>query len=214
MRDAVIFDMDGLLLDTERLSLEAYQKTCEQFDLAYDQDLYFSLVGCNMQKCRDILSGALIHLPLDDFFNVWNESYAKEALDKPVPLKSGVLSLLNHLTYLDIPCGIATSTDFDKATRKLTNAGIIGYFKIFATGDQVRNSKPDPEIYLLAAERLGFKPETCLALEDSDNGVRAAHAANMTVFQIPDLVPPSGAVKSLGHRIISSLTEVEPLFRS
>ncbi len=214
MRDAVIFDMDGLLLDTERLSLTTYQEACERFQTDYDQDLYYSLIGCNMRRIEQVLSGALTGVPFQAFMTHWRTRYHEEAVEKPVPLKTGVLPFLTYLEKQQIPCAVATSTALDKATRKLTNAGIIGYFKTFATGDQVRNSKPDPEIYLLAAERLGFKPETCLALEDSDNGVRAAHAANMTVFQIPDLVPPSDAVKSLGHRIIPSLTEVETLFKS
>ncbi len=212
MRDAVIFDMDGLLLDTERLSLKAYQETCANFDIAYDETFYFSLIGRSLKQAEQMLINAIPDFPIEQFMLFWNSRYHEEALEKPVPLKAGVLSFLTLLKQRNIPCAVATSTEFDKATRKLSNAGLLDFFQEMATGDQVEQSKPHPEIYRLAASRLGFPPTECLALEDSDNGVRAAHAANMLVYQIPDLVPPSDELKHLGHSIVPTLHHVEKLF--
>ncbi|MEP3244073.1 MAG: HAD family phosphatase [Sneathiella sp.] len=214
MRDAVIFDMDGLLLDTERLSLKAYQETCANFDIAYEETFYFSLIGRSLKQAEQILINTIPNFPTDPFMTFWNNRYHEEALEKPVPLKAGVLSFLTLLKDRNIPCAVATSTEFDKATRKLSNAGLLDFFQEMAAGDQVEQSKPHPEIYRLAASRLGISPAQCLALEDSDNGVRAAHAANMLVYQIPDLVPPSEDVKRLGHFIVPTLQHVEKLFAS
>src|SRR5207253_2615312 len=115
---------------------------------------------------------------------------------------------LDHLDSLQIPVAVATSTKSARAMQKLGDAGIGGRFKAVIGGDQVENSKPHPDIYLKAAAALGVLAEKCLALEDSENGVRSAFSAGMTVIQVPDLVEPSEALRSLGHVILGSLREV------
>ncbi len=207
---AVVFDMDGLLLDSERIALEAFLKTCESIGFEPDQSVYRRCIGSNAERTKEILiKGYGPTFPFDDVMDIWREQYKKEAFDKPVPLKSGVIELLKTVKGIGLPMAIATSTAFKKAMIKLTNAGLGDFFNVIVAGDQVQRSKPDPEIYLAAASRLGKDPRDCLALEDSDNGVKSAHAAGMTIFQIPDLVEPSQEVISLGHRIVSSLLEVE-----
>jgi beta-phosphoglucomutase-like phosphatase (HAD superfamily) len=109
---------------------------------------------------------------------------------------------------------IATSTAHQTARDKLERAGLISYFELIVGGDQVAKGKPDPETYLKAAELLDVRPHQCLALEDSDNGVLAAHGAGMNVIQIPDLKEPSVEIKSLGHTVLSSFEEVEDFLSS
>ena len=104
--------------------------------------------------------------------------------------------------------GIATSTQKDVALLKLKLAGLDDYFDNITCGCEVTQGKPNPEIYLLAAQRLGVKPQYCLAFEDSNNGAKSALAADMKTYQIPDLVTPSEEVKSLGVLVRHSLEDV------
>jgi beta-phosphoglucomutase-like phosphatase (HAD superfamily) len=116
--------------------------------------------------------------------------------------------LLEHVSSLGIPTAVATSTRTERAREKLLRAGVLDRFHEVVGGDQVAHSKPSPDIYLRVAELLRVRPRGCLALEDSDNGVRAALAAGMTVVQIPDLLSPSADVLELGHIVLTSLAEV------
>jgi len=211
---AIIFDMDGLLLDSERLGQKAYISACEQLGVAVNIPLYLQCVGANAARTRELMvAGYGSEALVAELRDIWIEEYGALAFSRPVPLKPGVTSLLQWLDDRDLPLAVATSTVHDHAQQKLANAGIREFFRFVVGGDQVARSKPDPEIYLTAANRLGLAVGECLALEDSSNGVRAAHAAGMTVFQVPDLVPPDEALKALGHRIFDSLVAVETYLR-
>ena len=206
---AVIFDMDGLLLDTERIAYDAFQKACAELGTRVDKALYLSCIGTNMEETNRILrAGMGEEFPLDRLLEVWEGLYSDAALKQPVPLKQGAENLLRRLSDDGWEMAVATSTEHAWASVKLRNAGILDRFRFVVAGDQVSNGKPDPEIYTTAAERLGFSPGSCLALEDSDNGVRAAHAAGLRVIQVPDMVPPSPDVLALGHAVMASLHEV------
>ncbi|MGL6056246.1 MAG: HAD family hydrolase, partial [Vibrio metschnikovii] len=120
----------------------------------------------------------------------------------------GVIELLEWLKRHHIPTAVATSTQKEVAIIKLRLAKLDHYFDSLTTGCEVVNGKPDPEIYLLAAQRLSVDPQQCLAFEDSNNGVRSAMAAKMHTFQIPDLVEPNDSIRALGHHIRPSLQHV------
>jgi len=211
---AIIFDMDGLLLDSERLGQQSYMAACEQMGVAVNIPLYLKCIGTNAVRTRELMLEGYGNASLvDELRDIWVEEYAARAFSRPVPLKPGVESILGWLDATKLPLAVATSTAHDHAQQKLTNAGIRDYFRFVVGGDQVNRGKPDPEIYLKAASRLGTDPGTCLALEDSTNGVLAAHAAGMTVIQVPDLVPPDDELKALNHPIFSSLEDVEVYLR-
>lgn len=207
--DAVIFDMDGLLLDSERIALAAFVEACEHFDLGEQKDLFMRCVGTNATLgeavLRQGLHGKADHL---EFGRVWDARYAEAISSGPIPLKPGVLEFLDELREAGIPRAVATSTASARAREKLQRAGVLAKFDAIVGGDQVRESKPHPEIYMAAAAALGVKPEKCLALEDSENGVRSALGASMTVVQIPDLVEPSPELCRLGHLILRSVDDV------
>jgi HAD superfamily hydrolase (TIGR01509 family) len=207
--DAVIFDMDGLLLDTERLALSAFLAACEQLGLGERVDVFLDCLGTNealgLRVIERGFGGQVDHLV---FRRVWDREYARVTSAAPVPLKEGAVSLLEEVARLCIPAAVATSTRTGSAREKLTGAGILERFEVVVGGDQVEHGKPSPDLYLLAAARLQARPTSCLALEDSANGVRAALAAGMTVVQIPDLVEPSEDLRALGHTVLRTLGEV------
>lgn len=211
---AVIFDMDGLLLDTEKIALKAFFEACRQFDFEPSLDIYLRCVGTNPVRTKVILTqGYGASFPFDKISPVWGENYRKAITELPIPVKTGAKEFLNFVKNSGKRTAIATSTAHQTARDKLERAGLISYFELIVGGDQVAKGKPDPETYLKVSKLLGVLSRHCLVLEDSDNGVLAAHGAGMSVIQIPDLKEPSMEVKSLGHPVLSSFKEVEEFLK-
>ena len=207
---AAIFDMDGLLLDTERVCQQAFKGACEFLSLPFREDVYLSIIGCNAQGIENILTAGYGHLiAYEPLRREWMSRYNPIVNTQAIPVKKGVLELLTWLKAHNIPIAVATSTHRELAINKLKLAGLYDFFEHLSTGCEVQHGKPHPEIFLLAAQRLKVLPELCLAFEDSNNGVRSAVAAKMQVFQIPDLVSPCDEVRALGHEINNSLLEVK-----
>lgn len=190
MLEAVIFDMDGLLLDSERPIRDAWIEVGGEIGVALDAPTYQRVIGRNMTDVNAILG---------EVFGI--EAY-REAAKRVAELlemrhaeqgyapKSGAGELLAWLAARDVRCGLASSSYRAKILRRLGQAALLEHFGAIAGGDEVARGKPSPDVYLLAAERLGVDPAACLAFEDSDNGARAALAAGMRVVIVPDLVQP------------------------
>ncbi|MDC0737814.1 HAD family phosphatase [Cognatishimia sp. SS12] len=202
---AVLFDMDGLLLDTERVAMKAFVAARRTFGLSDGEDIFMRTVGV-----RSDLSNALIAESLNGvvhpqiFRNLWDMMF-DEALEAAVPLRPGAVELLSSLAARQLLIGLVTSTRASRAKKHLKQAGIRDYFTIIVGGDQVDNPKPDPEPYLTAARLLGVDATCCVVFEDSDPGATAAVRAGAQVVQIPDLKSPSGATRALGHMIAPDL---------
>ena len=205
---ATIFDMDGLLIDSERIALATFQMICDQHELGDQLPLYLQLLGTNNATTLKVLRTALpAPISPESFMDTWMTLYV-ERTQLAVPLMNGVMELLDHLEAVSIPKSVATSTRTEHARSKLTNSGILHRFAHVTGGDQVDNGKPAPDIYLKAAQRLQVNPADCLALEDSPNGVKAALAAGMQVIQIPAIVQPDADTIALGHTVLNDLHEV------
>lgn len=209
---ALVFDMDGLMLDSERALMGCLERTAQDHGYALARPLLLSLIGSSdattRQKLADVLGMQRTDALLAD-------SYARYAdiVDAGVPLRPGIIELLDVLREHEIPRAVATATRSPLAQRKLEAAGLLQYFHFVATSSDVAHSKPAPDIYLHAAHGLGIAPEHCLALEDSPTGVRAALAAGMTTIQIPDLLEPDEEVRGYGHHITASLHNVRELLQ-
>jgi HAD superfamily hydrolase (TIGR01509 family) len=201
--------MDGTLLDTERVAQEAFFAACAELGITPRRDLLLRCVGAAEPMARKVIrEGFGPTLDCDAFFQGWNRHFAQLSQASPAPLKEGALALLDTVAQLGLPMAIATSSGTVHALAKLRQAGLLQRFKAVIGADQVQRPKPDPEVYLKAAGQLGVDPRACLALEDSEYGVRAAHAAGMTVIQVPDMTPPSADLRALGHIVLASLEEV------
>lgn len=208
--NAAIFDMDGLLLDSERICMECFLEVCQSLGHTADPAIYMKCIGSNRKRALQILrDGYGDSFPLDEVDRLWEEAYHREIHTKPIPLKPGVKELLEALSKLNIPIGVATSTAYDLACIKLKNAGLYKYLQFVVAGDQVSNGKPDPEIYLMAALKHHIPVEQCIAFEDSQYGVQSAYAAGITVIQVPDLIMPTDKLKGLGHQIVDSLFDID-----
>jgi HAD superfamily hydrolase (TIGR01509 family) len=201
--------MDGTLLDTERVAQQAFIAACAERDITPRMDLLLRCVGAAEPIARKVIrDGYGATLDCDALFASWNRHFAQLSRVTPAPVKEGAEALLNTVAQLGLPMAIATSSGTEHALEKLRQAGLLQRFAAVIGADQVRRPKPDPEVYLKAAGQLGVDPRACLAVEDSEYGVRAAHAAGMTVIQVPDMIPPTADLRALGHIVLASLKEV------
>lgn len=213
--DAALFDMDGLLIDSERLSLQSFSETCLARGLGEQRSLFLSIVGSNEAALMGILNEAIgeqVNLP--EFRADWLQRYHTMIADGQVLLKPGVEELLEWLASRSIRMAVATSSAAPIAALKLTRTGIIKRFDYIVGGDMVRYSKPHPEIFLTAAAAIEADVARTLVFEDSFNGVKAGVAAGCTVIQVPDLVQPSAELLELGHCVCSSLHDALDLLKS
>jgi HAD superfamily hydrolase (TIGR01509 family) len=201
--------MDGLLLDTERLAKQTFLAACVEYGWKPDLAGYDQCIGTTYEDTERILRQAYgPAFPFAEIRARWGELYEQWVLQRPVPLRPGAAELLERFAELEIPCALATSTRRELARAKLHHAGLESCFSYLVCAGEAPRGKPHPEPYLWAAAGIGEAPAACWALEDSNSGVRAAHAAGLRVFQVPDQVAPSADIKALGHSIVGSLFEV------
>ncbi|MGY4227090.1 HAD superfamily hydrolase (TIGR01509 family) [Bradyrhizobium sp. USDA 4503] len=212
--DAVLLDMDGTLLDTEKVyfdSLVAALNVC-----GYTDDvvaLCHSMVGLPGPVCEAMLRdhyGAAF--PLADVNQAFLE-HRDRMMRSGLPLKSGTLALLDALALAERPMAIVTSSSRRSAERNLTLAGIRARFDTLLTLDDVAQGKPDPELYLKAAARLGVRPASCIAVEDSNHGVAAAHAAGAITLMVPDMAPPTDETHAKCAAVLPDLNAVLALLQ-
>jgi HAD superfamily hydrolase (TIGR01509 family) len=188
--EGVLFDMDGLLLDTEVIYIEAMQQAARSLGREMALDFCHSMVGVPAQECSVMIEAYYGDgFSIEEFRGRFYE-LLRGLLDAGIPLKPGVLELLDFLADRGLPLAVATSSERRTAERHLAKAGIFDRFSALATRDDVERPKPHPDIYLEAARRLGIAPERCLAFEDSNIGLEAAHAAGTMAFMVPDLLQP------------------------
>jgi HAD superfamily hydrolase (TIGR01509 family) len=201
--------MDGLMLDTEPLYRVAWKRASAECGFDLSDEIYKRLVGRSRLDSEQVLletygSG----FPLEKFRTVARKYVAAAFSAEPVRKKPGLYELLSFLETRGLPKAVATSTERRKALPLLRTTELLERFGAVATGDEVARGKPSPDLFVLAAQRLGIDPCACLVLEDAESGVIAAHQAGMQVFHVPDLVEPSLEVRRRAHGIFSSLADV------
>jgi HAD superfamily hydrolase (TIGR01509 family) len=208
---AVVFDMDGLLVDTETVSREAMTLAARQLGYDMPHELFMQMVGLSFASSGALLTrhyGPEFDVPA---FQAESTRLYRTAGEMGVALKAGVVELLDFLDGLALPRAIATSSHHQDVDRNLGHHGLRERFHAVVAGGDYARAKPFPDPFLKAAEVLGVDPGHCLALEDSHNGVRAAHGAGMMAVMVPDLLEPNEEMHALCVRIIESLHEVRDL---
>ena len=208
--DAVIFDMDGLMIDSERVSIACWTQAAHELALPLADDFWLRFVGLGDRDCERLLLQHIDAGQVAALFARCHDLYEART-QEGLPLRPGILDLLQLLHDHGIARAVATSTRQPRASRKLAAAGLLSFFEVVVTSSDVAHPKPAPDIYLLAAQKLGKDPARCLALEDSPAGIRAAVGAGMTAIQEPDLVHPDDDLRALGHRIVDSLADAHTL---
>ena len=216
MIQAVLFDMDGTLLDSEPLYHACWERAMDELHLQIDRAEFFLRVsGMNIPTMRaHCLKTYGADFPFEEL-RERRRFYLMQALEPAQPpLKPGAREVLIELRGMGIKCVLATSSSYEYATGLIKRHGIESLFDGFMAGDRVVNGKPHPEIFLRAAELVGVKPSECVVAEDSRNGVLAGHAAGMRTVMIPDLLPCTEDLMPLLWHCVDRLWELPDLIRS
>ena len=211
---AVVFDMDGLLVDTETVIFRAMQETA----VGLGGELPFSTFQ-RMVGLQDAASNAVLVEHFGDGFDLsaWTlavRAHSHEQMAAGVALKAGVQEIVDYLDRIGMPRAIATSSSLGSLQRNLTPHGLADRFQALITKEVQTRGKPHPDPFLQAAAALGVAPQDCLALEDSHNGVRAAHAAGMMTVMVPDMLDATQEMRTLTVRIARDLHEVRELLEA
>ena len=206
---AVLIDMDGTLLDTERVYLQstiAALNACGYTDGV--TELCHAMIGIPSPDCERMLRSHFGDgFPFEDVDRAF-EAHCADIFAAGLPLKRGAIALLDALDAAGLPKAIVTSSSRSTTGRHLALAGIDKRFDAILTRDDVSRGKPSPELYLLAAARMGAAPQACLAIEDSNPGVAAAHAAGAITIMVPDIVPPTEETRRRCRAVLPDLDAV------
>jgi HAD superfamily hydrolase (TIGR01509 family) len=211
---AVIFDMDGLMLDTESIGQRAWEAVAAAHDSGFDLSLCRAMIGRNRPDCVALLASHYGNEQrAESLMAAWAASYDAISTVEPIARKSGLDELLDLLDAHGVLKAVATSTRRERAQAKLARTELLHRFDALVGGDEVAQGKPAPDIFIAAADRLGAARSGCVVLEDSEPGVIAAFAAGMTPIMVPDLHPPSDALLARNPLVLRSLHDVARYFK-
>lgn len=210
----VLLDMDGTMIETERILIGSFQQAAQEWGVSLAYEELLTTIGKTAEVARAVLRGLLGEVVSFETCSRRAEELAGARIAQHgIARRPGLDEFLAELSGQGIPYAVATSTHRGEAEYMLTQAGIRENFSVIVCGDDVKDGKPAPEIYLRAASQLGLKACDCLAIEDSEPGIRAASAAGAHAILIPDLVEPTARARSAAARICTTLAEVTELLR-
>lgn len=212
--DTVVFDMDGLMFDTERLWMEAFDYGGRKMGLGPMGYMVIRTLGMNEQMWQKVFTDEFGDSFSRDELMKYSREYLNEFYSKNrTPVKKGLYNLLDVLEELGYNLAVASSSPLEDVKTRLRDAGIEDRFSVVVTGDMVERSKPEPEIYLMACRLLDRRPELCYALEDSPGGIISAHAAGLRALLVPDLWQPTREYSDIYYRMFTDLDEVASFFK-
>jgi len=211
----VVFDMDGLMLDTESMAKIVWQEATRMAGHDMPDTLFQSMIGRSKMDSAVLLRAAYgPDFDFDKIYTTCGVLYEDHIARHGIALMPGIRGLLGDLTARGIPVGVATSTRNPGASQRLEQVGLLKFFSVVVGGNEITHGKPAPDIYLEAVRRLGIDAALSFALEDSHAGVRSAHGAGLKVIMVPDLVPPTPEIEALTWRVAKSLHDVRGWFAS
>ena len=208
--ELIIFDMDGLMFDTEKISFISWRDAAARYGYQIDDEIFRKTIGVNLISTKNIYVKHFgSSFPIEEIISERVRISEEIIKLNGVPIKRGLYDLLGYLNQSNIKKAIATSTSRSRALNLLKLAGIDNNFDYILCGDEIEKSKPDPEIFLTVADNLGCSPMKCLVLEDSEAGIEAAHKAGMFPIMIPDMKEPSELTKALIFKRMDNLLDVK-----
>jgi HAD superfamily hydrolase (TIGR01509 family) len=211
--ELVIFDMDGVMFDTEKISHRSWKTLGKKYNYNIDDEIYKETVGLNIKSTKQVY---IKHFGSDFPFEEMKDEEIKMMKDcilsEGAPLKEGVKELLSYFKNGDLKIALATSALKERAELLLEMSDTRKYFDVVTCGDEIKDGKPDPEIFLRTAEKLNCRPENCLVLEDSENGIKAAYRAGMLPILILDFIKPGKGIESMLFKEFENLREVKEYF--
>lgn len=206
---AVVFDMDGVILDSETICFKTWELASKDFNLVDYLEVEKACLGTNKNETYEILKRAYGNdFDAKAFMDRTSHYFYQIEEAQGIPLMKDVVETLEYLKP-KYKIALASSTRDVVVRRQLTNAGVIKYFETITAGDQVIHSKPDPEIYLKACASIGVLPEEAFAVEDSPNGIRSAFSAGLKAVMVPDKIQPDEEMKNKSFKIINRLSELK-----
>jgi len=207
---AVVFDMDGIIFDSERLVIDCWKVVAEKYAIPDIEEACNECLGVNSVETKEkFLNRYGQDFPYDAYKSEMSKIYHDNYDGGRLPMKIGVVELLQYIKECNLNVALASSTRSEVVTQQLKDAGILKYFQVIVGGDMVTRSKPQPDIFLKACEELGVAPQESFAIEDSYNGIRAAAAGHLRPLMVPDLMPPTSEMKELSEGIFDTLLEVK-----
>lgn len=211
---AVVFDMDGVIFDSERLVIECWKEVADKYGIADIERACEACLGVNATETRESFKRFYGQdFPYDEYKKEMSEMFHSRYDGGRLPTKVGVKELLQYLKEQGKKVGLASSTRKVVVVQELTDAGLIEYFDVVVGGDMVTRSKPQPDIFLKACEELGVKPEEAFAIEDSYNGIRAAFAGKLRPLMVPDLMPVTEEMQELAECVFETLLDVKEFLK-
>lgn len=205
---AIIFDMDGVIFDTEMIYLKVWSEVFEKYRYKMTKEIYASVLGTGRENVKKVFVNHFgSDLPIDDMYIEKDDNLAKE-IEKGVPLKSGVYEILEYLKENNFKIALATSATSKRAFKQLKQANIENFFNAIVCRDEVRETKPNPDIFLKAADKLMVKPEQCIVIEDSSAGIEAAFNAGMIPIHVVDLKEADEKILSNSYKSFNDLSEI------
>lgn len=215
MRDfeAVVFDMDGVIFDSERATLYCWLELAEKYGIENLEKTFYECIGTNKNKTKEIMLNAYEEdFPYDEFAHEASVMYHAKYDGGKLPLKPGVRELLQFLKEKGKRIAIASSTRRSTVVNEIKDAGLLEFFDVIICGDMVERSKPDPDIYLKACSELGVEPKVTYAIEDSFNGIRSAFEGELHPIMVPDMLLPDDEMKAKAETIETNLFDVLKYF--
>ena len=211
--ELVIFDMDGLMFDTEMMYLKFAPGTAKELGYDVKEEILRKTVGTNHKWAHEIFKAeGFPDFPFVEFWKILDKKYSAYFDEYGVPVKKGLFNMLEFLKSINMKMAVATSSRRVKAERLLNESGAMKYFSLTMYGDEVLNGKPDPEIFLKTADNLKTEYGKCLVFEDSINGIKAAHRAGMLPVMIPDMIEPTEEITKLIYKKCDSLDDAIKIF--
>ena len=207
--EAVVFDMDGVIFDSERAVMNCWLELADKYGIENIEEPYYACTGVTEARTREIMLNAYGEdFPYDKYAKEASEMYHERYDGGRLPMKDGVYEILDFLKKSGKKIALASSTKRQTVINQLRDAKILDYFDEIVTGDMVSKSKPDPEIFLLACNKLNIAPERAYAIEDSYNGVRSASSGKLRAIMVPDLLPANDEMRELAETVQESLNDV------